>query len=369
MINKTLMGAALLLCSVSASADNGDITTNGEANIFPGAVSNYLEVPHESSSSSYRIHYASLTGLASDGRNVVMVHGMAGDQDAFRPMAEGFATTTVGKVNAVHGLDLPGHGFSGWPTNERLGDITLDDYVDALDALLKKLDADSGIPGNTVLIGHSMGGIVVQSLAERLERQGLSLDARGVHSVALFASTLPQQVRWSGGLNPSIYTTMTRALTYNDTNGCLAQFSNDDPDSKIDMIATLFTDRYTGELYDGDLPSTEEADFFNNAQPCAAGFEMMGLDSDLDRPEVGEGILTGVKALVAGFQGDEYILPNDVQRLYQYLTGMGDNDCTGSLTQQAVHVCAMLAGPHYGIWTVPTDPNEAFDPYMTWILD
>lgn len=373
MIGKLLITTALLFCSASAGADQGDITTTGEELMFPGATSNYLEVPHEPSSSSYRIHYTSLKGRASDGRNVFVLHGMAGDSDIVRPVADSFATIDpedVGKVNAVYGLDLPGHGKSAWPSGKTLGEVGLDDYVDALDALLKEVNAKSALPNNTVLIGHSMGGIVIQVLAERLKQQGLSLDDRGVHSVALFASTLPQDVRWSGGLNPTIYVTLLKTLTHNEANGCLAQFTNGETNSDIDMTEVFFTDRTTKQLYGYGLPSTDEAAVFNNAQPCAAGFEMLGLDADLKRPHVSEGVFGGTKTMIVGFKGDEYMLPNDIQRMYQYLIDVtvNDNDCSGNLPGTE-NVCDILPGAHSSVWSMASDPDVNFAPYQAWILE
>ena len=58
----------------------------------------------------------------------------------------------------VHADDLPGHGRDATP----VGSCTLAAYVDRV---CDQLDA---LPGPAVLVGHSMGGIVISGVAERL---------------------------------------------------------------------------------------------------------------------------------------------------------------------------------------------------------
>ena len=53
--------------------------------------------------------------------------------------------------------DLPGHGSNACP----IADVTLNSYVESLCDLLDGLDQ------TVVLVGHSMGGIVISELAER----------------------------------------------------------------------------------------------------------------------------------------------------------------------------------------------------------
>lgn len=84
--------------------------------------------------------------------DVVLVHGAGADHSHFpRELAEL-------PVRGVHFLDLPGHG----------GEAALDDgvsierYADALNARVTALGLS-----NVLLVGHSMGGAVVQTLALR----------------------------------------------------------------------------------------------------------------------------------------------------------------------------------------------------------
>jgi pimeloyl-ACP methyl ester carboxylesterase len=57
-------------------------------------------------------------------------------------------------------IDLPGHGSSPLRDGTPLGKVRFEAYVDAASATAREL-------GRPVVIGHSMGGLVAQALAER----------------------------------------------------------------------------------------------------------------------------------------------------------------------------------------------------------
>jgi pimeloyl-ACP methyl ester carboxylesterase len=84
------------------------------------------------------------------GRSIVLVHGAGGRADVWTPQVEGLAG--VARLVAV---DLPGHGGTGAGGCRRV-----DDYAVWVLALLDGLGLD-----RAVLVGHSMGGAIVQTLA------------------------------------------------------------------------------------------------------------------------------------------------------------------------------------------------------------
>lgn len=65
------------------------------------------------------------------------------------------------KGHGVHTLDLPGLGSDETP----LEDVSLNAYVDAVVKLI------SDIEEKVVLLGHSMGGIVITQVAEKIPEQ------------------------------------------------------------------------------------------------------------------------------------------------------------------------------------------------------
>ena len=92
---------------------------------------------------------------ASSGRCVVLLHGVGGGRDAW-----GAGLSSTGSVLAAAGfevlaLDLPGYGLSA-----PLDPCTLAGMAQAVQALI----AASRPAGAAVVVGHSMGGMVAQSL-------------------------------------------------------------------------------------------------------------------------------------------------------------------------------------------------------------
>jgi pimeloyl-ACP methyl ester carboxylesterase len=68
---------------------------------------------------------------------------------------------------AAHALSLSGHG--GSKGRDVLDSLRLQDYVNDV------IDTITGLPATPVLIGHSMGGLVVQKVLERLGTPGAAL--------------------------------------------------------------------------------------------------------------------------------------------------------------------------------------------------
>jgi pimeloyl-ACP methyl ester carboxylesterase len=71
----------------------------------------------------------------------------------------------------AHALSLRGHGGSDRPTSMHL--VGLGDYVDDLDEVVRRLGAPP------VLVGHSLGGVVVQKWLKRNEAPGVVLMGSG----------------------------------------------------------------------------------------------------------------------------------------------------------------------------------------------
>jgi pimeloyl-ACP methyl ester carboxylesterase len=87
---------------------------------------------------------------AGSGPPLVLVHGAGGSADLWRRQLDGLAG-----VARVVAPDLPGHG----PLGGR-GKPSIPGYAEWLEGFLTVLDA-----GPVVLVGHSMGGAVAQTLA------------------------------------------------------------------------------------------------------------------------------------------------------------------------------------------------------------
>jgi len=339
----SLMMAAGLLMSDTAFA-NPQIELDGQLTVpmIQAGVTHGTEVT---------VRY--LNGYDPDGKNVVIVHGMAHDGDVSVPLSE-YLTDSF-DVNRVYVVDLPAHGTSEYPGI--YGETSLDNYVDALDSVLQ-----ATYDGHEVaLIGHSLGGITIQSLQADLIAQDSSIDDLGVTDVVLFASTLPDGLLWRGLANPDIYATLLAAMKL-DSNGCYFKMQTND-----DWTDAFFTDRNTGELYDGAVPTDDEASYMNNGEPCTAAFNMLGLDADMKRPIVPRGAFKNINYVHVGFSADQYVLTDDNARLYGYLTG-NRGRCYNADGRQ--HGCTIIPGSHDGFWSVPVDSsaNDALYPVFSQIF-
>lgn len=93
-------------------------------------------------------------GVATAGgpRHFVLVHGAWHGAWCWSTTADLLA----GRGHRVTALDLPSHGDDGTPPAA----VTLADYADRVIAALDAID------GPVVLVGHSMGGIVISTVAE-----------------------------------------------------------------------------------------------------------------------------------------------------------------------------------------------------------
>jgi pimeloyl-ACP methyl ester carboxylesterase len=91
---------------------------------------------------------------AQEATTFVLVHGAFADQyawDYIKPLLEK-------EGDRVVTLDLPGHGDDRTPVDQ----ITLTTYVAAVQKVI------AAQPGKVVLVGHSMGGMVISQVAEAM---------------------------------------------------------------------------------------------------------------------------------------------------------------------------------------------------------
>jgi len=115
---------------------------------------------------------------------VLMIHGLMGGAWNFEKFQSHFALHGFGSV----AINLRGH-FDSKPVSD-IGQISLRDYFEDAAAAARKL-------GNPIVIGHSMGGLIAQKLAEAgLARAAVllcSAPPRGINPTSL--SLLPRQVK------------------------------------------------------------------------------------------------------------------------------------------------------------------------------
>lgn len=102
----------------------------------------------------------------SSQTNIVMIHGAFCGAWAF----EGYAQLFAAHGDRVSVPTLRHHdGVQGTRAPRELGTTSMLDYADDIEALVRELDEPP------VLIGHSMGGLVAQMVAQRVPVRGLVL--------------------------------------------------------------------------------------------------------------------------------------------------------------------------------------------------
>jgi alpha-beta hydrolase superfamily lysophospholipase len=90
---------------------------------------------------------------------VVIVHGAAEHSGRYARVAD----VLVGEGYAVYALDLRGHGLTAEPTERgRIGPSGMAGVLADIDALVRRARSETG-DGPVVLLGHSMGSVVVQA--------------------------------------------------------------------------------------------------------------------------------------------------------------------------------------------------------------
>ena len=92
---------------------------------------------------------------------IIMVHGVGGTAEAFSRLAPAFRD----KGWTVETPTLRADKRTAENPPADLHRLRLKDYVDEIEALARVVEKDTGQP--PVLFGHSMGGLIVQKLAER----------------------------------------------------------------------------------------------------------------------------------------------------------------------------------------------------------
>ena len=132
----------------------------------------------------------------NDGNKALLaVHGLAHTGATFELLAnELFKKTGNDKIDRVLAFNFPGRNGSGLPSNLLFGNLTVEDYtavlLGVLDQLAKQIKIES-------ILGHSMGGLIVQTAQNSLGFAGTSLQKEyGIQNVYLLAPAIPSPLRW-----------------------------------------------------------------------------------------------------------------------------------------------------------------------------
>ena len=131
------------------------------------------------------------------GRTLLTVPGLAHTAATWNPLIDQlFGPNGNHVLCRVASVDLPGHGKSGLPQGALYGSLTIDDYVTAVAGALDGLNARHIHPH--AVIGHSMGGLIVEGLQAKLLSGHSSLVKRyGVYLAAVMSPGASREQPWT----------------------------------------------------------------------------------------------------------------------------------------------------------------------------
>lgn len=245
------------------------------------------------------------------------VHGGVYAAASWRPYAEALPGDPC-----VLAVDLPGRGGSSLPHGLIFGALFLDDYVTALIGVLERLE-DLDIEPTTIL-GHSMGGTLVQMLQQRLIDEGTNLEHRfDIREAILVAPDLPANVPWALGDSGQL-------------SGLIEAFAVDEPGlgTLFEIPAALWPAFFFTNLDGVVVPSAPtpeeiEAQGYNAlGEPLLAIHQLNGTGGFPSRPSVDAGIFTeDTRLRLVTYEHDGFVLPSETEALYHHLTGDASRRC------------------------------------------
>lgn len=230
-----------------------------------------------------------------------------------------FADTVTGQtVKQVVTLDLPGHGDSTRAAGIKYGDLTIDDYADALVQSIQVLSG-KGL-GPVLVVGAGAGGLTIAAAQEQLLKAGSSLSKLGVRSALLYAPVPSAGRPWTmqpvnPQINSYIQTTPADGAVYT---------------VPLDIWNRQgFTNKAGTKLASSPTADQVTAGGFAASEPVAVVSQLTGINdpakgAPTPRPTVRAGAFSaenGTNLIVLGFSEAIQVPTADVADFYVHLTG------------------------------------------------
>lgn len=250
------------------------------------------------------------------GPVAVAVHGLAHTAATFTPLIDELLRAGAAPRCGIAVLDLPGHGRSGLPVGAAFGQLLLDDYVTALLAALEGLRGRGLRP--RVLVGHSMGGLVIELSQSRLLAQGTSLRRRdGVVAAALLSPTPAAEHPWAFAESGVGAAVLGGYVVVDPLKGPVLRV---DPAT---WIGFFFSDLAGRVIAAAPAPAEVAARGYLSDESAFAGSQILGLPP-FSRPAVGArpfALRHGTLLLYFNPGQDPFSLRAEAQAAYLQLTG------------------------------------------------
>ncbi len=137
---------------------------------------------------------------------ILAVEGMAHTANCWKPFAEELFLRTDPQleINEFYAIDMPGRGGSGLPQGLNslgntflLDQMYIEDYLAVIEGVVSYLNNELNVHPTTIM-GHSLGGLEVIMLQNKLLNEGTNLrKAFGFKNAVLLAPAVPAPLDWA----------------------------------------------------------------------------------------------------------------------------------------------------------------------------
>jgi len=309
------------------------------------------------------------TNWANHGK-IFAVEGMAHTANCMQPLAEElFLNPPQMEINEFFAIDMPGRGGSGLPEGGSflLEDMYLEDYLAVIEGALDYLNNELNVYPSTIM-GHSMGGLEVIMLQDKLVNEGTNMKKKyKIKNALLLAPAIPAPVDWSF-INGGGSSALVPYVDYSPDYGIYLNL----PFYVWPYVFFTNTCCYFAPNMVPGAPTPGEvlANGYNSIEAGPILLQLAGMDpADLNlppsaypykpRPVVEEGIFkpkNGVQLTIVCDEFDKMMDPDDEWILYKYLTNekhgkrfiivLGDETCHDTHISDPHAVVELLDKPY-----------------------
>ncbi len=266
---------------------------------------------------------------------IFAIEGMSHTANCMKPLAEElFQNPPKMEINEFYAIDMPGRGGSGLPEGDNflLEDMYFEDYLAVIEGALDYLNNELNIYPRTI-IGHSMGGLEVILLQNKLVNEGTNMKKKyKIKNALLLSPAIPAPVNW-GFINGGGSSALVPYVDYSPDYGIYLNlpfyvwpfvfFTNTCCYSYPDMVPGAPT---PGEVLANGYNSIEAGPILlqlSGMDPANLGLPPSSYPYK-PRPEVDEGIFkpkNGVHLTIVSDEFDKMMDPDEELLLYEYLSG------------------------------------------------